>query len=175
MAKSADARDLKSLGGDTVPVQVRSPAPWKKHLRLQMLFSVKFVPSERVKYLRCEILLRKCEIRLRRVENEFYFTLRRRSNISRLPQGKHFTSLVGGIFHRSYIYKNASKRFLDIVEAISSIFAEDCKCFFGEIRSFGTSEISLVWNIALQMWNTPAACGERSWKTIIRFAKNIEC
>ena len=53
-----------------------------------------------------------------------------------MPQGKHFTSLVGGIFHRSYIYKNASKRFLDIVEAISSIFAEDCKCFFGEIRSF---------------------------------------
>ena len=147
----------------------------KKHAYC-VLFSVKFVSSERVKYLRCEILLRKCEIRLRRVENEFYFTLRRRSNISRLQQGKHFTSCVGGIFHRSYIYKNASKRFLDIVEAISSIFAHDCKGLF-QWNSFLWNE----WNI-FDVKYLLCKCEirlrrvkKRSWKTIIRFAKNIEC
>ena len=41
MAKSADAKDLKSFGGNSVPVQVRSPAPCVKeersHLRSHML------------------------------------------------------------------------------------------------------------------------------------------
>ena len=108
--------------------------------------------------------------------NEFYFTLRQRSNISRLPQGKHFTSLVGGIFYRSYIYKNASKRFLDIVEAISSIFAHDCKGLF-QWNSFLWNE----WNI-FDVKYLLRKCEirlrrvkKRSWKTIIRFAKNIEC
>ena len=36
----------------------------KRHLRLQVPFSVKFVPLERVKYLRCEICLRHIKERI---------------------------------------------------------------------------------------------------------------
>ena len=50
-----------------------SPAR-KKHLLRQVLFSVKFVPAERVKYADvCEIAYGS-EMRFAREENEFYFT-----------------------------------------------------------------------------------------------------
>jgi hypothetical protein len=71
----------------------------KKHLRKQVLFAVKFVPSERVKYAgACEIACGS-EIRLRRVGERISFHIDRREIfhnfrkeiISHSPQGEYFT------------------------------------------------------------------------------------
>ncbi|MBQ5821230.1 MAG: hypothetical protein IIW31_08345, partial [Clostridia bacterium] len=74
----------------------------KKHLREQVLFSVKFVPAERVKYAgACEIACGS-EIRLRRVKERILFHIlqsrifhnARWRIISHSSQGKYFTFIL---------------------------------------------------------------------------------
>ena len=47
MVEQADTRDLKSLGSDTVPVQVRSAAPQQSPIRFYREFSVILIRSIR--------------------------------------------------------------------------------------------------------------------------------
>ena len=62
----------------------------KKHLLQQVLFSVKFVPAERVKYAdACEIAYGS-EMRVAREENEFHFTF---------CEAKYFTISARKLFH----------------------------------------------------------------------------
>ena len=62
----------------------------KKHLLRQVLFSVKFVPAERVKYAdACEIAYGS-EMRFAREENEFHFTF---------CEAKYFTISARKLFH----------------------------------------------------------------------------
>ena len=71
------------LGGPTTGTR-------KKHLREQVLFSVKFVPAERVKYAdACEIAYGS-EMRFAREENEFHFTF---------CEAKYFTISARKLFH----------------------------------------------------------------------------
>jgi len=78
----------------------------KKAIRFrEWLFSVKFVPAERVKYAdACEIAYGS-EIRLRRVKERILFHIATNgSNISQFPQGNYFT--FGNAEYFTKIYCN---------------------------------------------------------------------
>ena len=96
VAEQADARDLKSLAGNGVPVRSRSPAP-EKTLHLSQTSVGSF---QRNKSFTCEILLR--DVKCLRTWGFISFHLMRKHEILQCPHGHYFASEGYFTFHSNF-------------------------------------------------------------------------
>ena len=164
MAELADASDL---GSDSfwVQVQVLLPVPWKKHLLSQVLFSVKFVPAERVKYAVASEIACGSEMRFAREGNEFYFTSTEgryftihEVNYFTFGGAEYFTGYgcisvlwprrqcrlpIIGCRHCCFFIYHSTVRFCIAICTMKRALAR-ADALFSEIRPFKTSEILLL-------------------------------